>query len=101
MSTNTVLTTVDNPYDPFEEFDKWFEYDMTHGYNTCGLVDRLTRTSDEFGDAKQEEMTVNAIDDFLDLVGTDLYRKVTINDDENADDSDESEAGDDANEESE
>ena len=29
------ITTMDNPYDPAVEPDKWFMYDATSGYNTC------------------------------------------------------------------
>ena len=36
-----ILSTVDNPYDPRTDWDEWFNYDTTHGYNTCGLVARL------------------------------------------------------------
>ena len=77
--TDVMLTTVDNPYDPFEEFSKWFTWDTTQGYNTSGLVARLARTTDEFGDSKQEKMIEDAIDEFLSLVGTDVYTKVYAN----------------------
>ena len=33
-----MLSTVDNPYDPFSEFDKWYAFDICHGYNCCGIV---------------------------------------------------------------
>lgn len=79
MMTDVMLTTVDNPYDPFEEFSKWFVWDTTKGYNTSGLVARLARTTDEFGESKQEKMVESAIDEFLSLVGTDTYIKVSLN----------------------
>ena len=54
MARDIMLTTVDNPFNPFEEFDKWYNYDISKGYDTCGLVARLTQTSSEF----PEENTV-------------------------------------------
>lgn len=42
VSRDALLTTVDNPFDPFEEFDEWLVFDMQKGYNTCGLLARLT-----------------------------------------------------------
>lgn len=49
----TLLTTVDNPYNPFTEFDKWFAFDSSKGYNTCGLVERLLISAPELSDADQ------------------------------------------------
>ena len=41
-----MLTTIDNPYDPFEEFDQWYSYDMDAGYNSCAYLARVSFTSD-------------------------------------------------------
>ena len=41
------LTTIDNPFDPFEQFTQWFLFDVEKGYNTCGYLGRITRISDE------------------------------------------------------
>lgn len=40
-AVRTWLTTPDNPYDPFKDFDKWNEFDTDHGYCTAGLIARL------------------------------------------------------------
>lgn len=40
-----MLTTVDNPYDPFTEWDSWYAFDEQNGYHTCGLLGRLALTS--------------------------------------------------------
>lgn len=32
--TEYMLTTLDNPFDPFTRFDEWLEYDTTLGYNS-------------------------------------------------------------------
>ena len=46
----TAITTFDNPYDPIDQFTSWFIYDVTKGYNTCGLLGRIARTSDQLSD---------------------------------------------------
>ena len=35
---DTFLTTTDNPYNPFTQFDQWYTYDYDKGYMTCALV---------------------------------------------------------------
>ena len=50
--TAVMLTTKDNPFDPFTDFDSWFMYDSEKGYNTCGLIDRIARTSNALSDAE-------------------------------------------------
>jgi hypothetical protein len=45
-----LLTTVDNPYSPFDEFTKWHMEDLRLGYNTSGLIARLANASDTFND---------------------------------------------------
>ena len=40
---NCMLTTFDNPFDPFEQFTSWFLFDTEKGYN-CNLFQYRTRT---------------------------------------------------------
>lgn len=46
-----MLTTVDNPYNPFEEFDMWNEYDTASGYHTLAFLARVVSTSHNISDA--------------------------------------------------
>ena len=48
-----MLTTVDNPYDPFTEWDDWYAFDARQGYHTPGLIARLTVDSDQLSQADQ------------------------------------------------
>ena len=34
----SMLTTIDNPYDPFEEFDDWRSYDEREGHYTLAYL---------------------------------------------------------------
>lgn len=54
------LTTSDNPYDPFEQFDDWYQYDTSHGYNTCALIARLLPNDRHF-DIEKENDAINDI----------------------------------------
>ena len=41
MEKKCMLTTFDNPYDPFEQFTLWFLFDVEKGYNTCERLARV------------------------------------------------------------
>ena len=70
------LTTKDNPYDPFEQFDSWFAFDVSHGYNSCGLLARIARTSDQLTDKENDKEIGDAIDWIIDHDLIQNYKKV-------------------------
>lgn len=48
--TNTkelMLSTSDNPFNPFEQFKEWYAFDVSHGYNTLGYLAAVAETSDD------------------------------------------------------
>ena len=65
METKCMLTTFDNPFDPFEQFDSWFLFDVEKGYNSCAYLARIARTSDQFSDKENEKEVENAIDEII------------------------------------
>lgn len=73
----TMLTTIDNPYDPFTHWDEWYQWDEQAGYHTCGLLARLAHTSDELSEADQELELDSAIDEIVKDQFYGPYRKVT------------------------
>lgn len=75
-----MLTTVDNPYDPFTRFDEWFEWDTSHGYYTTAYLARVAITSDELSEVDQKLSIVQAIDEIVyeNILG--VYRKVSSDD---------------------
>ncbi len=79
-----MLTTVDNPHDPFDEFEAWYSWDFNAGYHTPAYLARVTITSDVFPDALQAQHIEQAIDEIIKENGLGLYKKVTkdINDEE-------------------
>ena len=86
MAKEVMLTTFDNPYDPFEEFVPWWMYDIEKGYNTCSLLARIARYSEEFSTVEDKIETERAIDAIIDNDFLNIYKKVvreTESDDEN------------------
>lgn len=71
----TMLTTIDNPFDPFTQFDEWFAFDEDNGYHTCAYLARITVTSDELSEADEDQAIENAIDEIIKFNLLGLYRK--------------------------
>ena len=71
-----MLTTIDNPFDPFEDFDSWFAYDIEKGYYSCNLLARITRLSDDMIEKEVDEAIEKAIDDHILYDPLNLYKKV-------------------------
>lgn len=60
-----MLSTVDNPWNPFTNFDEWYAFDVGHGYHSCAVLDRFARTSDALSDADNSLEISNAIDEVI------------------------------------
>ena len=79
METEVMLTTFDNPFDPFDEFVPWFLYDVEKGYYTCSRLARIARSSEDFSTKEDKEETERAIDEIIDNDFLNIYKKVTRN----------------------
>ena len=77
MKTETMLTTFDNPFDPFDEFVPWFLFDVEKGYYTCNKLARIARSSEEFSTIEDKEETERAIDEIINYDFLNIYKKVT------------------------
>lgn len=75
--TVAMLTTIDNPYDPFTQFDEWNAYDQEMGYYSCAYLARIAKSSDDLSESAQAQIVEDAIDEICknDVIG--IYRKVT------------------------
>lgn len=73
------LTTFDNPYNPFTQFEKWSLYDIEKGYNTCGYLGRIARVSDEMSEEEYNTAIEEAIDEIIKFDFRNIYKKVYKN----------------------
>lgn len=71
-----MLTTFDNPFDPFEQFTSWFLFDVEKGYNTCGYLGRIARTSDQLSEDENDLEVERAIDEIIKYDFMNVYKKV-------------------------
>lgn len=60
-----LLTTTDNPFNPFDQFEDWINYDITNGYYTCQKIDRLSITSDELSEGENLDSINDAMDELI------------------------------------
>ena len=76
MQQKCMLTTIDNPFDPFEQFHSWFLFDVEKGYNTCAYLGRIARTSELLSDDENDREVERAIDEIIKYDFTNIYKKV-------------------------
>lgn len=75
-----MLTTIDNPYDPFDQFDEWYNFDMDAGYNSCAYLARVSFTSDSLSETENEKEIERAIDEIIKYDFMNIYKKVRAKD---------------------
>lgn len=65
MVDEIMLTTIDNPFDPFEQFTSWFLFDVEKGYNTCGYLARIAKLADDMSDEERIIEINRAIEEII------------------------------------
>lgn len=69
----TLLSTSDNPWNPWTHFKEWNAYDMQVGHHTLPYLARIMVSSDELSDADQDVAYENAIEEILRMNINGLY----------------------------
>lgn len=82
MAAQCMLTTFDNPYNPFDQFEEWFLFDMQQGYNTCGYLDRVADLPNDLSDEEEKTAIEQAIDSIILHDFMNIYKKIYMNVDE-------------------
>lgn len=72
-----MLSTIDNPFNPFTHWDDWLAYDHANHYYTSEYLARIVKTSDELSDADQDLALEDAIDEIVQENILGIYVKVT------------------------
>jgi hypothetical protein len=71
-----MLTTIDNPFSPFTQYDEWYIYDESHGYHTCGYLARIAKSSDELSEEDESLALDQAMDEIISLNLSGMHIKV-------------------------
>jgi len=77
MSVEYMLTTIDNPFNPFVNFDEWYGYDITQGHHTSEYIARLMVDSQLMTDEERTEEYDSAIQWILDNDVLGEYVRIT------------------------
>lgn len=62
MENKYMLTTFDNPYNPFVDFVSWYMFDCENGYNTSSHLARIVNLDNEMTQKEVDEERNRAID---------------------------------------
>jgi hypothetical protein len=78
-NSEIMLTTVDNPFNPFTEYDEWYAFDQQMGYNTPAFLDRVAITSYDLSEPDQARAIEDAIDQIVEENVSGMWVKVNSN----------------------
>ena len=74
-----MITTIDNPFNPFDDFNNWFLFDIEKGYYTCSKLARLTNNSDGMTQKEEIDDVERAIERLIEIDPLDIYVKIEKN----------------------
>ena len=85
IESTCMLTTIDNPFDPFEQFTSWLMFDDEKGYNCSSKVARIANVTDDMSDEEEKAEIERAIDEIIKHDPFNIFKKVkqTITDNNN------------------
>lgn len=78
MERKIYITTIDNPYNPLEDFISWYMYDIQKGYFTCSKLARLANLEDNMTEEEENKELERVIDRIIEIDPLDIYKKINI-----------------------
>lgn len=73
-----MLTTYDNPYSPFDQFNEWLLFDIQMGYNSCDRLGRIIKLEDDMSDVEKEKAMQDAIDEIIKYDDAGIFVRATV-----------------------
>ena len=74
-----MLTTIDNPFNPFTQYDSWLMYDLEMGYQTCERLAKIAQLDDDMSSIEEEMAMDRAIDEIIANDPLGIYVRATEN----------------------
>ena len=72
----TMITTKDNPFNYFTDFDNWYAFDEQKGYHSLSYLARIAKTSSDLTDKEYSEIIEAAGDEIVEMNILGIYEKV-------------------------
>ena len=76
MEKGYMLTTLDNPFNPFDDFTSWFMFDCEKGHNTSSRLARIANINSEMSQKEVEDEMDRAMDLIVKYDFEDKYVKI-------------------------
>lgn len=74
-----MLTTIENPFNPFKNFENWLKFDREKNHFTLELIDRFTLSRTSFTEEFDRMMYDWALEDIIESDFEGKYRIVNEN----------------------
>lgn len=75
--TCCMLSTIDNPFNPFEDYSSWLMFDKEKGYDSAERLMRIAKLSDDMTQKEENEEIERAIDEIIKYDILNVYIKVS------------------------
>lgn len=77
---NCLVTTIDNPFSPADDFKRWWMFDVEHHYKTCETLAHYANSIKENSEEElnEEELNELAIDRMIELDFENKWKKIYI-----------------------
>ena len=75
--TCCMLSTIDNPFNPFEDYSSWLMFDKEKGYDSAERLMRIANLTDDMTQKEENEEIERAIDEIIKYDILNVYVKVS------------------------
>ena len=75
--TCCMLSTIDNPFNPFEDYSSWLMFDKEKGYDSAERLMRIAKLTDDMTQKEETEEIERAIDEIIKYDILNIYIKVS------------------------
>ena len=84
MLYDCMISTKDNPFDPFDDFNAWLLFDKEKGYDSNERVARLAHITEDMTEEESDKEFERAMDRLIEIDPLDIFIKIRRKSEPNA-----------------